>query len=154
MKNMVLIGEVATLARQIENSQESFRDRMVAQMSVASNIWSPNNIQDMVNQEADDFDKKEDIVVDVGAADAANAFMAKRKNVDTINGKDAISVASMRSLESTRDPEFTKSQQMEMATLLDAWEDPTTVEEQEVSGSVFSQRCLELDIMQPISPIS
>ena len=139
------------MARQIENAQESFRERMVAQMSVASNIWSPNNIQAMVNQEADDFNQKEETVVDVGAADAANAFMAKRKNVENNKGKDAISVASMRSLESMSagDPEFTKSQQIEMATLLDAWEDPTTVEEQEVSENCL-QNVWEITIMKPI----
>ena len=137
MKNMVLIGEVATLAREIENAKDSFRVRLATDLSVSSNAWNPNKIQDIMNQEADEHNGKKEIAVEIGVADAATAFMANRKSAQSNQGKDAPSVASIRSLESaaTADPEFTLSQQMEMATLLDAWEDPITQEEQEVRCS-------------------
>lgn len=139
MKNMVLIGEVASLARQIENSKEDFREQLVPQMSVASNVWSPRNIQAMVSQGADEAEADTSAEV-VGAADAANAFMASRVAAEKMDGKQPsvnTSMASALSLESVAsgDPEFTRSQQMEMAELLDAWEEPKTVEEQEVSTS-------------------
>jgi len=137
MKKMLIIGEVATLAREIANSEDNYREQFATQMSMArSGLWCPSNIQDMVNQDLDEANnKKEDVVV--GAADAANAFMARRGGMENKENEvdvssAGLSIASMRStLSAPPASEFTQSQQMEISELLDEWEEPQTIEERE-----------------------
>ena len=132
MKNMVLVGEVATLARQIELCKDEFYDNVSSHLSVSSNI------QAIVTQQ-DDEDAEAAGAPVVCAADAANAFMAKQeadKNIDQNALNTTIDSARSDDHTVAADPEFTESQQIQISELLDAWEEPSTVEEQEVATTM------------------
>lgn len=139
LRNSLLVGEVATLARKIEDTQEDFRDHFSLQgtsPSVSSNNWNARNLQAIMSQETDESDAADNDPVVASAADAANAFMASRKDeaAKSLN-KANMSIRTVGSFESvmSRSPEFSQSQQLEMAELLDAWEESQTAEEKEVS---------------------
>lgn len=138
LKNNLLVGEIATLARHIEDTQEDYRDHFSVNASVNSNGWNTKNLQGLVNQEADEAEAADNEGVAASAADAANAFIASRKSdaekaaAKSENISTATGIASVKSFESAKsNKEFSESQQMEMAELLDAWEEPQTVEEKE-----------------------
>lgn len=127
------MGEIATLSRHIEDSKEDYRDSFSYQASVNSGGWNARNFQAFA-QEADEVDAAANDPVVASAADAANAFMANRKSIESNTAVDNnTSIGTVKSFESVRsNPEFSESQQMEMAKLLDAWEEPQTAEEKEV----------------------
>ncbi|CAB9496802.1 Mechanosensitive ion channel protein [Seminavis robusta] len=151
MKNMVLLGEVATLARYIKSNKEDYQYLLDDVTSVGTNPskansanWTSKNIQAFVKKQADDDDEEEEPEVSESAADAANAFMAnKRRSVVAVDEKDQpqppdnpnnTSIETVRSFEtavSQEDPEFTESEQMKISGLLQEWEDPHTADERE-----------------------
>jgi N-formylglutamate amidohydrolase len=105
-----------------------------------STNWTTKNIQALVSKQAAEIDAQEndDSEISTCAADAANAFVVanRRKTVvDANQDHKNISLQSVRSVAQTvTDPEFTASQQQEMAELLGAWEEPQTAEQKEVSA--------------------
>lgn len=130
---MVLIGAVATLAREIEKDSRFYKS-MVAKnpemMRSHSLGLTDKAIADFVNQEADaaleaeeEFSKLN--MASPNAADAASAF------VKTQNSQDAQSPLAASDGDGNIDPEgdFTASEQLAISEMLDAWEEPTRAEE-------------------------
>jgi hypothetical protein len=145
---MVLVGEVATLAKEIEKyaDEYSFREnKVVSDQSVASTSSGGGfvkNIQEMVEKADEEAQKKDE--KQASSADAAKAFIAKRNAVPEAPNSPEAPMPIPPGPESgdtdsdsgvvEADPDFTQSEQMKMMELLDAWEEPTTAEEREVSS--------------------
>jgi len=155
MKHMVLIGEVAHLAKEIEKEQQYYEggSSVGFSASVASGLTG-DAVRDFVVQEADavleaETTEAKNTVVVPNAADAATAFMKSRNKkeppspipdgsnheVDIDDGEVA-----------RKDEEFTSSEQEEISELLDAWEEPNKQEESEVSNELLFWLWLDLQV--------
>ena len=149
LKNMVLVGEVATLAKEIEKyaDEYSFRENKITSDQSVASTSSPGgfvqNIQEMVEKADEEAQKKEE--KQASSADAAKSFIAKRNAVPEAPKSPEAPMPPQLGPESgdtdsdsgvmEADPDFTQSEQMKMMELLDAWEEPTTAEEKEVSSA-------------------
>jgi hypothetical protein len=121
MKNMVLVGEVATLARDVERYSGEYANTS----SNLASTPSRKNMQQMFDDEADAQQQAPEEVKG-NAAQAAQAYIESRNSA---KDGDGASVGSARTL--LQDEEFTQSEQLQMSELLDAWEEPETANERE-----------------------
>ncbi|CAB9496794.1 Mechanosensitive ion channel protein [Seminavis robusta] len=143
MKNMVLVGEVATLAREIEKDKDDFvRDRSDANKHARSltDEWDPNEIADFVNKEAEaaleaEEEAARNSALSPSATEAATTFMAKHKKGVDGSTTSLLAPTAPGDLEDNEanaaDQDFTASEQYEIEALLDAWEEPKRAEESE-----------------------
>jgi len=125
MKNMVLIGEVASLAKDIERFSGDYANNDVSSLPRATDRSSSMDEYFSDDVEPQDGDSKT-----VNPADAAAAFIDKR------NATGSGSPCSPRSPGKSiagGDQDFTQSQQLQLAELLDEWEEPQTAEQKDVS---------------------
>jgi hypothetical protein len=143
---MVLIGEVATLGKEIEKytDESSMRENKHASdqsvVSYGSAGGFTQNIQDMVAKADKEAQVQEEKVAT--SADAAKAFIAKR-NAKPEPPKSPGSPPPAAATPAPEDdddsgvveadPDFTQSEQFQMLELLEEWEEPMTAEEKEVS---------------------
>lgn len=140
---MVLVGEVATLSREIETERRTYNmiiSRMDSSMapSVASGLsggWAPNTVTDFVAKEADAAKAAEEDEARLrasakNAADAAKTFVqARNAPAPQLAGLPDRQTSMGDNNEPTED--FTASEQIAIAELLDSWEEPTRAEEEQ-----------------------
>ena len=142
MKNMVLVGKVATLSREIENDRDLYEQESVAD----DPRLRSNTLTDFLSNEADAALKEEEedarnSQAAPSAADAAIAFMEKRRRSSSWSGVShrsrlfSKSEVSMEASCTSRpsDEEFTESEQVQISELLDAWEEPVRAQDTEVN---------------------
>ena len=130
---MVLIGEVATLAKDIERFSGDYANTTTALPGTAGVTGTNSNpYQEMWQSEVQQTGSNESIKV-ANAAEAANAFIANRNAFMTEPG-GPVPTVSKRNLTVANDNEFSHSQQMKLSEMLDAWEEPQTAEQKEVSS--------------------
>jgi hypothetical protein len=139
MKGMVLVGEVATLAREIEMDRKAYTGlSSSAGPSMASGLsssgWDSKDVRDFVNQEADAAAEEaanEAGPKTVNAAEAATAFMKSQTTPAPPSPGGGMSLQGSVHSSAVVDEEFTESEHVAISELLDAWEEPTRAEEEE-----------------------
>ena len=154
MKNMVLVGKVATLAREIEKDRDLYEQESVADENRARSNTLTNFLSEEADawQEAGEEDAKNNQAAP-SAVDAATAFMAQRQRAHSASGvstrsrlqsKSEISM-DMSSAGPPQDEAFTESEQVQIGELLDAWEEPVRAQDTEVGwGSRnFRMQCVD-----------
>lgn len=148
MKSMIIVGEVATLSKDIEYYAEQDQlDNMSVyhdNSSIAGG-WNDKDIQQLVSKEADAERRAQafkDSQVGSNAATAAKRFMANRAtqaktkpapNVPN-NGPPSFCspTPSMGGASSTVvNEDFSASEKSKLSDLLEAWEEPQTAEQKE-----------------------
>ena len=139
MKNMVLVGKVATLAREIEKDRDLYEQESVADDARARS----NTLTDFLSGEADaaleaeEEDAKNNKAAP-SAADAATAFMARRQRANSgVSTRSRLQSKSELSMDASStapapDEDFTESEQVQIGELLDAWEEPVRAQDTEV----------------------
>ena len=137
---MVLIGAVATLAREIESDSKFYEGLATRHPDMARNDsagWAePNTIADFVNQEADAALEaaEEEAKLNMkgpNASDAATAFIRKSNGTNKVPSSPQLKANSIADLNPDADGEFTESEQVAISEMLDAWEEPSKPEESE-----------------------
>ena len=131
MKSMVLIGEVATLAKDIERFSGDYANTTSALPNLPGS-GGANTYQEMWKSEDEEQNGSDHSIPMANAAQAANAFMANRNASATLPNSPP-ATASQRGLDVNNDDEFSHSQQLKLSELLDAWEEPQSAEQKEVS---------------------
>ena len=135
MKNMVLTGKIATLAREIEKDRDLYNQ----DMSTADDDRRArsNTLTDFIGDQMDDELEAEEVNAQnnkapPSAGDAATAFMAARESAGAAAtpGTAADNVSVLDGPETEED--FTASEQVQIDALLDAWEEPARAEDTEV----------------------
>jgi hypothetical protein len=125
MKHMVLIGEVATLAKDIERFSGDYANNVSALPNLSQQHGTLKNLMSAETETNSDVASSPV----VNAAEAASAFVANRNaGVASLE----VGAASQASARSISEDEFSKSEQLKLSELLDAWEEPQTAEEKEV----------------------
>ena len=94
-------------------------------------------MQDLWTDQAKTSDGSE--LPTVNAVDAANAFITNRNSVVKATSNSRV-VQSMGG-GSAAEEEFSKSQRQHLSDLLEAWEEPRTAEQKEVSMIVIFSTC-------------
>lgn len=122
MKNMVLVGEVATLARDIEKYSGDYADYSTNLLTGTS---SRRNMHHLLEEQAEENVAPDETKVNL--AEAAKSYVRNRNKAQS-ESNDNVSQSSSRSIQ---EQEFSQSEQMKMSELLDAWEEPETAEEKE-----------------------
>ena len=140
-QNMVLVGAVATLAREIENDSKFYEGLATRNPDMArsqSAGWAePNAISDFVNQEADAALEaaEEEAKLNMkgpNASDAATAFVRKSNGKNEVPSAPEHKGGSIADINPDVDGgEFTESEQVAISEMLDAWEEPARPEESE-----------------------
>jgi len=123
MKKCLLVGEVATLAKDIEKYSDSYAEDFC---STPASVNASSNYESFLKEEEEP--NQDESMERVNAAQAANDFFAKR------DAGPPPQTASKRSLKEEKDEDFSRSQQMQLSELLDMWEEPQTAEQEEVSS--------------------
>ena len=141
MKSMVLIGEVATLAKDIERSSGDYANTTTALPSTSpSTETKSTKYQDIWQSEVEQNGSDNSIPI-ANAAEAANKFIANRNaSASEAGGPISTIGASRRNLNVASDNEFSHSQQMKLSEMLDAWEEPETAEQEEVGTPENNQK--------------
>ena len=128
---MVLIGEVATLAKDIEKFSGDYANTTTALPGTdVDSGTNSNTYQNIWQSEVEQTGSEESIKIE-NAAEAANAFIANRNASKTEPG-GPVPPVSKRNLIAASENEFSHSQQMKLSEMLDAWEEPQTADQKEV----------------------
>jgi hypothetical protein len=136
MSGMVLLGEVATLARDIVKFSGEYANT-TSDLDDANTSEGRKTMQDLWHDQAKEFDGSGSELPAVTAAEAANAFIKNRNNaVTSLDNPVKPSLGAV----STSDEEFSESQRQHLSDLLEAWEEPQTAEQKTVSRKFFFQR--------------
>ena len=140
MKNMVLIGKIATLAREIENNQDTYLEASSSDVVRKRT----NTVSEFLSDEAAAFLGAEETELrkskaTPSAPESATAFMENRKTM--LGAKDA---ASSNDGAPTQEKEenITESEHATIEELLDAWEEPTRARDTEVSHQSTCTRAM------------
>lgn len=148
MKNMVMIGEVGSLAKDIELYSGDYANNDSA-------LPRSDGIQDLMVEAQASSDSVNPAAI-MNAAEAANQFIQQRNSAsDLPNASGSVSSRSLKN-----DTDFTKSEQLQLTELLDAWEEPQTAEEKEdkkiTLGAVlqFRQALTFMKARYPFMPVS
>jgi hypothetical protein len=150
MKNMVLLGAVATLAREIEKDKDYYvTTETGGRLRSSTDDWMPDEISDFVSKQAEvamkeaEEEKMRTSVMLPTAPEAAKAFLRAQQKSEPLSPVTVASDdhASDDAEDNGGNQDFTVSEQLEISKLLDAWEEPGRSEQSEVRASMGHVRC-------------
>jgi len=143
MKNMILIGQVATLAKDIEYEAECTALEHLSPCptpTTKSRANTYDEIQRVLSSEADaeiaaEAEALHNTQLKGSAATAARSYVARRQTVCATNVPVPVvaPAAFQESVSDTKvDEPFTASEQRKLSELLGAWEEPQAAQQREV----------------------
>ena len=127
MKNMVLLGEVANLAKDVERFSGEYANNVSALPNVSDSAITMQDMWTDEGREREDSDRSHKNTQT--AVEAAKSFIEKRNSANN----ETDSRVSQSSARGMGNEEFSHSQQLQLAELLDAWEEPETADQKEAS---------------------